>query len=65
MLIGATASPSCGTRSQIEAEEALRGRSLADAEAAAMLKRFGRPIRVAADYGASDYLIGPTLFPSS
>ena len=50
--------------SQVEAEEAARGRSLTDDEVAVMLRRFGRPITVAARYGTSDYLIGPTIYPS-
>lgn len=50
--------------SQIEAEEATRGRRLTDDEIAAMLKRFGRPMTVAARYGAANYLIGPALYPA-
>ena len=50
--------------SQIEAEEGTRGRRLSDDEIAVILKRFGRPMTVAARYGASNYLIGPTLYPA-
>src|SRR6185369_190234 len=49
---------------QIEAEETSRGRRLSEDEIAAMLKRFGRPMTVAARYGASNYLIGPALYPA-
>jgi HAAS domain-containing protein len=50
--------------SQIEAEEASRGRPLTDDEVAEMLRRFGRPMTVAARYGASNYLIGPATYPA-
>jgi hypothetical protein len=50
--------------SQIEAEEGTLGRRLSDDEIAVILKRFGRPMTVAARYGASNYLIGPTLYPA-
>src|SRR4029450_6122703 len=50
--------------SQIEAEETSRGRRLSDDEIAAILKRFGRPMTVAARYGASNYLLGPALYPA-
>jgi hypothetical protein len=50
-------------QSQIEAEEAERGRPLAEEEVAAILKRFGSPERVAARYGAREHLIGPAVFP--
>ena len=50
--------------SQIEAEETTRGRRLSDDEIAVILKRFGRPMTVAARYGASNYLIGPALYPA-
>jgi len=50
--------------SQIEAEETSQRRRLTDDEIAAILKRFGRPMTVAARYGASSYLIGPTLYPA-
>ena len=50
--------------SQIEAEETSRGRRLSDDEIVAILKRFGRPMTVAARYGASNYLIGPALYPA-
>jgi len=50
--------------SQIEAEEMTHARRLTDDEIAAILKRFGRPMTVAARYGASNYLIGPALYPA-
>jgi len=50
--------------SQIEAEETSRGRRLSDDEIVVILKRFGRPMTVAARYGASNYLIGPALYPA-
>jgi hypothetical protein len=50
--------------SQIEAEETARGRRLSEEEIVAILKRFGRPMTVAARYGASNYLIGPALYPA-
>jgi hypothetical protein len=50
--------------SQIEAEETTHGRRLTDDEIAAILKRFGRPMTVAARYGASNYLIGPAVYPA-
>lgn len=58
-------------RAQIEDEEAARGRPLADAEQAAILKRFGNPMIVAARYRGDSRsvsfgrrLIGPELFPT-
>ena len=50
--------------SQIEAEEAAHRRRLSDDEVAVILRRFGRPMTVAARYGASNYLIGPALYPA-
>src|SRR4029453_731894 len=50
--------------SQIEAEETTHTRRLTDDEIAEILKRFGRPMTVAARYGASNYLIGPALYPA-
>jgi hypothetical protein len=50
-------------QSQIEAEEAGRGRALTEQEVAAILKRYGSPERVAARYGAREHLIGPAVFP--
>ena len=49
-------------QSQIEAEEAQRGRPLAEEEVAAILKKYGSPERVAAGYGAREHLIGPAVF---
>lgn len=58
-------------RAQIEDEEEARGRPLADAEQAAILKRFGNPMVVAARYRGDTrsvsfgrQLIGPELFPT-
>src|SRR5688572_5286814 len=51
-------------RSQVEAEEAERGRSLTDDEAVTILTRYGEPSAVAARYGSPRYLIGPDVFPS-
>ena len=50
-------------QSQIEAEEAERGRPLTEEEVAAILKGYGSPERVAASYGAREHLIGPAVFP--
>lgn len=50
-------------RSEIEAGEEERGRSLTDDEIEAILKRWGNPAVVAARYQPNGYLIGPTLFP--
>jgi hypothetical protein len=50
--------------SEIEAEEAGRGRPLIDDEVAEILKRLGRPTTVAARYGASNYLIDPATYPA-
>jgi hypothetical protein len=49
--------------SQIEARESECGRPVTDDETAAILKRFGHPLTVAARYGSRGYLIGPTIFP--
>lgn len=58
-------------RAQIEDEEATRGRPLAEDEEAAILKRFGNPMVVAARYRGDTrsvsfgrQLIGPELFPT-
>jgi hypothetical protein len=58
-------------RSQIEDEEAARGRPLLETEEAAILKRFGNPMVVAARYRGDTrsvsfgrQLIGPELFPT-
>jgi hypothetical protein len=51
-------------RSQVEAEEAERGRALTEDEAATMLMRYGEPSAVAGRYGSRQYLIGPDAFPS-
>lgn len=58
-------------REQIEDEEAARGRPLLETEEAAILKRFGNPIVVAAQYRGDTrsvsfgrQLIGPELFPT-
>jgi hypothetical protein len=48
--------------SQIEAEQAERGRSLTDEDVAAILKRYGAPEAVAASYGARRHLIGPQVY---
>jgi hypothetical protein len=50
--------------SQVEGEEATRGRPLSDDEVAEILRRFGKPTTVAARYASSGYLIGPALYPS-
>ncbi len=50
-------------QSQIEAEEAARGRSLTEDEVAGIIKKFGRPLSVAGQYGSPQYLIGPRFFP--
>ena len=50
-------------RSQIEDEETVRGRALADTEVGAILKQLGRPVIVANRYLPQQYLIGPVLFP--
>ena len=57
-------------QAQFEDEEAARGRPLLDAEQAAILKRFGNPLVVAARYRGDHrsvtfgrQLIGPELFP--
>jgi len=50
-------------RSQIEANEAERGRPLNQAELEAILKIWGPPLIVAQRYLPQRYLIGPTLFP--
>lgn len=49
---------------QIEAEGVERGRPLTEDDVAAILKRFGRPMTVAARYGGHNYLIGPVLYPA-
>ena len=49
--------------SQIEGEEAERGRPLAEDDVAAILQRYGAPEVVAARYGGRDHLIGPTAYP--
>ena len=49
--------------SQIEEEQAERGRPLTGDEVGAMLKRYGAPPAVAARYGAREHLIGPRVYP--
>ena len=58
-------------RAQMEDEEEARGRPLAETEQAAILRRFGNPIVVAARYRGDSrsfsfgrQLIGPELFPT-
>jgi len=48
---------------QIEAREEELGRSLTEAEVAAILEEHGRPMLVAMRYMPQQYLIGPGLFP--
>jgi hypothetical protein len=48
---------------QIEDEGRLRSRPVTDDDVVALLKRFGRPITVAARYGGHNYLIGPAVYP--
>src|ERR1700761_8375008 len=50
-------------RSQIEDREESLGRSLDDAEMAAILKQRGRPILVAGRFMPQRSLIGPALYP--
>jgi hypothetical protein len=49
--------------SRVEEQEAALGRSLEPKEVEAMLKAFGPPLRVAARYWPTRYLIGPDVFP--
>lgn len=51
-------------RSQIEDQEAKRGRKLTELEVASLLKERGRPMLVANRYRPQQYLIGPALFPA-
>ncbi len=50
-------------RAQMEDKEAELGRALNEDEAAAILKKHGHPMFVAARYRQTRQLIGPTLFP--
>ena len=50
-------------RSRIDDREADLGRSLDEAEVAAILKQLGHPAHLAARYGSWQQLIGPALFP--
>jgi hypothetical protein len=49
--------------SQVADQERTRGRSLTDAERAAITRQFGHPLATASRYWRSQHLIGPTLFP--
>src|SRR5580698_11104249 len=51
-------------RSQIEEREADLGRQLDEDEVAAIIKKRGRPIRVASAYLPQQYLIGPAWYPA-
>lgn len=48
---------------QIEEKEVALGRALTEAEQEEVIKRYGHPIVVAARYGRTQYLIGPSMFP--
>jgi len=49
--------------SQLEGEEARRGRPLTEAELEAALREFGNPLVVAGRYRKTQHLIGPQIFP--
>ena len=49
---------------QIEEEEALKQRPLTEDEVREILRNYGRPLGVAGRYGAHQYLVGPSVFPS-
>lgn len=51
-------------QAQIEEEETLRRRRLTEDEVRGILKKYGDPNEVARRYGAHQYLIGPSVFPS-
>lgn len=51
-------------RSQIDERESELGRKLDDGELAAMVKRRGHPMAVAARYLPRQYLIGPAFYPT-
>jgi len=51
-------------QTQIEEKEALSRRRLTEDEVRGILKKYGDPYEVARHYGAHQYLIGPSVFPS-
>src|ERR1700737_5663228 len=54
---------SADIHSEMEEQEAERGRKLTPAEMEAILRRRGRPLLVANRYLPQEHLIGPVLFP--
>ena len=50
-------------QSQIEEQQAERGRALDEDELASLLKRFGHPALLALRYQPERHLIGPAVFP--
>jgi hypothetical protein len=51
-------------QSHVDEEEALRHQPLSEGEVLDILRNYGHPRDVAANYGARQYLIGPEVFPS-